>query len=246
MPANYNVSPRSLGRQLHIPRMAIAAAAIILLFATHVRASIAYFVVDSQSSWLQETRKLVGPALGGSKTGVPQSLGSDTTHFFGDMYVDIQDTTIQLLPGASLSAMVTGDYAPHDYVFQDPPGDPYPIGVTPQANYGISLPAIGGSIVQYNLRMDNGAPGVGFPSTPIALVGDHFNLGGQAMSFTDGREAFLSVITPLNESKSLVGEPFIFFWIWGQRHRHLGRRCSNNSCTLVIQSGVDDRLWRHQ
>ena len=154
MPANDNVSPRSLGRQLHIPRMAIAAAAIILLLATHVRASIAYFVVDSQSSWLQETRKLVGPALGGTKTGVPQSLGSDTTHFFGDMYVDIQDTTIQLLPAHSISAMVTGDYAPHDYVFQDPPGDPYPVGVTPQANYGISLPAIGGSIVQYNVRLD--------------------------------------------------------------------------------------------
>ena len=43
--------------------------------------------------------------MGGSKQAVPQYAGSDLTSFFGSMYVDIQDTTIQLLPRARTSAL---------------------------------------------------------------------------------------------------------------------------------------------
>ena len=87
-------------RRLDRGKVAIAALAALFLFATNAKANIVEFQVVQELSSLKTTTKLVGPALGGSKTGVPQFPGSDTTSYYGRMFVDIQDTTIQLLPGA--------------------------------------------------------------------------------------------------------------------------------------------------
>ncbi len=213
-------------RRLDRGKVAIAALAALFLFATNAKANIVEFKVDQANSFLQVTTKLVGPALGGSKTGVPQygtagvlGSGSDITSFFGSMYVDIQDTTIQLLPGAYISAAVgapgapsmafpggePGLYSPYDPVINDP-SSAVP-GFNPNSNYGTAVPAIGLVAVQYNLRIDNGY--TGFPSTPMSLAGDNFNLGGQAMSFSAGRQAFISSLG--NDTGDLINDPFFFF-----------------------------------
>jgi hypothetical protein len=78
----------------HGSKLIFAAATILFLFTTTTRASIQEFTTIYPQSFLKYTTKVVGPALGGSKTSVPQYVGSDTTAFFGSMWVDIQDTTI--------------------------------------------------------------------------------------------------------------------------------------------------------
>ena len=109
-------------------KLLLAAAAVLCLFATSVQANIVPFRVRQDLSFLKSSTKLVGPALGGSKQGVPQYVNSDVTSFFGSMSVDIKDTTIQLLPGAYISAEIgapgdggiPGRYAPFDPVVSDP------------------------------------------------------------------------------------------------------------------------------
>lgn len=71
------------------------------------------------------------------------------------------------------------------------------------------MAAIGLKAVLYNLRIDNGAVPFGFPSTPMALAGPNFNLAGQAMSFTAGRQAFISALG--NDTDDVIGTPLLFF-----------------------------------
>ena len=79
--------------------------AIVALFlsSTVAWANVVEFQVIQEQSSLTQSLKLVGPAVGGSKTATAQSVGSDVTSFFGSMFVDIQETTIQFLPVPTLA-----------------------------------------------------------------------------------------------------------------------------------------------
>jgi hypothetical protein len=131
------------------------------------------------------------------------------------MFVDIQDTTIQLLPGAYISAAVTapgdggipGRFAPYDPVDSEPlASQPFP-NFTDNGNWGLAVAAIGLKAVLYNLRIDNGYSAV--PSTPMALAGDNFNLAGQALSFSAGRQAFITALG--NDTDDVIGSLLALF-----------------------------------
>ncbi len=211
-------------RRLDRGKVAIAALAALFLFATNAQANNVEFEVDQSLSFLKNTTKLVGPALGGSKIGTPQYAGSDTTSFYGRMYVDIQDTTIQLLPGAMISAAggpggsgnplflaapgeggVPGLFAPFDPVFTDP-SSATP-GFNPNSNWGLAVAAVGLKSVVYNLRIDNGNAFA--PSTAMPLAGINFNLAGQGIGMVNGRQAFISALG--NDTDDVVGSPLAFF-----------------------------------
>jgi hypothetical protein len=202
-------------RRLDRGKVAIAALAALFLFATNAQANMVEFEVNQGLSTLKYTTKLTGPAVGGVAPGTPQYAGTDTTSYFGRMYVDIQDTTIQLLPGAYISAAVgapgeggvPGLYAPFDKVFADP-SSATP-GFNPNSNYGIAVAAIGLKAVLYNLRIDNGAPAFGAPSTAMTLAGNNFNLAGQALTMVAGRQAFISALG--NDTGDTIGDPLAFF-----------------------------------
>ena len=115
------------------------------------------------------------------------------------MYVDIQDTTIQLLPGAMISAAggpggsgnplllaapgggVPGLFAPFDPVYNgsehcQSPASTRIATTAPPYLRSVWWPCsttFGSTMVTTSH---------GFPSTPMTLAGDNFNLGGQAMS----------------------------------------------------------------
>ena len=57
------------------------------------------------SSSLKQSNKIYGAGIG-VHNSVPQYAGSDTVQFYGHIYVDINPTTIQLMPGSSMSAAV--------------------------------------------------------------------------------------------------------------------------------------------
>ena len=224
-------TPRN--RRLDRGRVAIAAIAALFLFAANAQANVVEFEIKPGSteqnlSYLTYTTKLVGPALGGSKTSIPQKNGqgvygeaSNKTHYFGSMYVDIQDTTIQMLSGATFNAMPTGSYVPAD----PQPGDSDYVssatpGTTPNGNYGLAVTAIGLQAVIYNLVLDFGWQGNddnpgGNPSTPMTLAGENFNLAGQAMEFKAANQAFISALGNDSITYSDPSEtekfPFIFF-----------------------------------
>ena len=84
-----------------------AAGAVLILFVGTARATIVDFVLVQSQSYLKQDVKLYGPTVGVA-TSVPQAPGSDTTTYYGHFYVDITPTTIQLMPGASIKAAVTG------------------------------------------------------------------------------------------------------------------------------------------
>jgi len=185
------------------------------------------FAIIPELSYLTFNTKLTGPAVGGVAHGVPQQAvagpygeASNKTHFFGRMYVGIEDTTIQLLPDASISAVETGAYAPAD----PQPGNGAYIstanpGTTPDANYGLALPFLGMQLAMYRVVLDNGWQGnaanpAGFPSTPMPLLGNHFNLAGQAMEFKQGNQAFASLLGNTSISYTDPANdrvPFLFF-----------------------------------
>jgi hypothetical protein len=187
------------------PVRIIATAAALFLFSTDALANVVEFQVIQGQSSLTQSLKLVGPAVGGSKTATPQAAGSDVTNFFGSMFVDVQETTIQLLPGAYISAAATGAYAPFDPISSAP--NPASPGVNQNSNYGFVEYATGLLEAQYNLRIDNGWSGA--PSIPMPLAGENFNLAGQAMSFSAGRQATISYFG--NESHSVIGDRFVLF-----------------------------------
>jgi len=231
-------------RRLDRGKVAIAALAA-LFFATNAQANIVEFTLVQSQSYLKDTTKLVGPALGGSKTGTPQygssgvlGSGSDITSFYGKMSVDVQDTTIQLLPGAYISAAIgapgdggsPGRYAPFDPVFKDP-SSATP-GFNDNSNYGIAVAAIGLKAVLYNLRIDNGYSAV--PSTPMPLAGSNFNLAGQAISFSDGRQAFISALG--NDTDDVVGALFALFGTAGSDIGTIDLTPGATTLTLPVHS----------
>ena len=188
-------------------KVTILAAAVFLLLAPTTRANIVDFLIDQPASTLLETGKVSGPLIG-DHTVVPQAPGSDVTTYYGHIYVDFQPGTIQLLPGSSIRAAVTGNYAPFDPVSSDPVGPPAQ-GTTP-GNYGLEIPALGVVAVQYNLMIDFGYTAGAIASTPMAINGGgQFDLAGQAMQFVDGREAFVSNLT--NVSDNVVGGEAVAF-----------------------------------
>ena len=232
-------------RRLDRGKVAIAALAALFFFATNAEANIVEFTLDQSQSYLKNTTKLVGPALGGSKTGTPQygtsgvlGSGSDITSFFGKMSVDVQDTTIQLLPGAYISAAVTapgeggvpGLFSPFDPVISDP-SSATP-GFNPNSNWGLAVAAIGLKAVLYNLRIDNGYSAV--PSTPMALAGPNFNLAGQAMSFSDGRQAFISALG--NDTDDVIGALLLLFGTAGSDIGTIDLTPGATTLTLPVHS----------
>lgn len=198
--------------------VAIAAATVLFLSATSARANLVEFVLDVDQSYLTQSIKLVGPFLGGSKTSVPQqnphggpfypTEASDKTHWRGSLYVDLQPTTIQLMPGSYMSGAYTGSYVPHDPVVSDPISPPGNTGTEP-GNYGLAIPSLGMFLVQYELVMDISNPSNGFLSTPMPLAGNNFNLGGQALQFIDGRQASISGLG--NDTRDLTNGLFAAF-----------------------------------
>ena len=82
MPASKTASTSPCGWCRKSRTATIVATTALLLFASNAQGEIVTFHVDSNLSWLKQTVKAVGPALGGSKTGSPQFPGSDTTHFY--------------------------------------------------------------------------------------------------------------------------------------------------------------------
>jgi len=196
-----------------------AVIATFLVFATNAQAEIVEFKVVQSLSKLTQTMRLSGWVFGGGSTMSPQFAGSDVTSYVGGMFVDIQDNTIQLMPGASITAAigapgaggVPGLFAPFDPVVA-PPSLTTP-GLNPNSNYGWAAGGIAGQkLVQYGVQIDNGAPASGLPSTPMQRAGINFNLSGQGMSFATGREASTSTLLPEdNVTRSLAGETFLRF-----------------------------------
>jgi hypothetical protein len=206
-------------RRLDRRKVAIAAAAALFLSAASARANVVDFVLTQSASSVKNTVKLIGPVFapfGGSVTASPQGPLGDQASLFGHIYVDITPGSIQFLPGSYITfqGLGSGNYAPFDPVISDPPGPP-PVGTTPNADFGYAFPfaPLNLSAVLYNLRWDFTAPPqsglpMGVPSTPIGLAGQNFDMGGQAMSFTDGRQAFVSGLG--NDSSNNIGFPSLY------------------------------------
>lgn len=191
-------SPR--GRRLGRGKVAIAATAALLLFATTARAALVDFVIVQAQSSLKQTNKIYGPAVG-SQTTIAQVAGSDTAPLYGHIYVDLNPGTIKLTSSSWVNFATTGNYAPYDPVYSDPVGPP-PVGTTP-GNYGLAAPGILLSAVQYNLE-SSFAPVLG-PISNLPLVGNNFPISGTALSFTKGRQAFVTALG--NDTDDVIGTP---------------------------------------
>jgi len=206
-------------RRLDHRKVAIAAAAALFLSAASARANVVDFVLDQNLSSIKNTIKLIGPVFapfGGSVTAQTQGPLSDQASLFGHIYVDIQPNSLQFLPGSYITFVGkgSGNYAPFDPVISDPPGPP-PVGTTPNGDFGYAFPfaPLNLSAVNYNLRWDFTAPPqsglpMGVPSTPVGLAGQNFDMSGQAMSYTDGRQAFVSGLG--NDTGQVIGFPALY------------------------------------
>jgi len=206
-------------RRLDRRKVAVAAAAALFLSAASARANVVDFVLTQNLSSVKQTIKLIGPVFapfGGSVSSLPQSALSDQASLFGHIYVDIQPNSIQFLPGSYITfqAKGSGNYAPFDPVISDPPGPP-PVGITPNSDFGYAFPfaPLNTTATLYNLRWDFTAPPqsglpMGVPSTPIGLAGQNFDMSGQAMSYTDGRQAFVGGLG--NDTDDVIGFPALY------------------------------------
>jgi hypothetical protein len=206
-------------RRLDRRKVAIAAAAALFLSAASARANVVDFVLDQSLSSMKQTIKLIGPVFapfGGSVSSLPQSANADQTSLFGHIYVDLQPNSIQFLPGSYITFVGkgSGNYAPLDPVIHDPPGPP-PVGIQPNSDFGYSFPfaPLNLTATLYNLRWDFTAPPqsglpMGVPSTPIGLAGQNFDMSGQAMSYTDGRQAYVSGLG--NDTSGVIGFPSLY------------------------------------
>lgn len=192
------VSPRD--RRIGRGKVAIAALAALLCSATTARANLVDFVIVQAASSLKQVNKIYGPAVG-SQTSVAQAPGSDTTNVYGHIYVDLNPGTIKLTNSSSISYVTTGNYAPFDPVINDPVGPP-PVGTTP-GNYGLAMPGILLSAVQHGIKA-NFSTILG-PISNLPLVGNNFPLGGTALEFTAGRQAFVTALG--NDTGDMVGIP---------------------------------------
>jgi len=206
-------------RRLDRRKVAVAAVAALFLSAATARANVVDFVLSQNLSSMKQTVKLIGPAFagfGGSVSSQTQSALSDQASLFGHIYVDLQPNTIQFLPGSYITFVGkgSGNYAPLDPVISDPPGPP-PVGIQPNSDFGYSFPfsPLNLTATIYNLRWDFTAPPqsglpMGVPSTSIGLAGQNFDMSGQAMSYTDGRQAFVSGLG--NDTDDVIGFPALY------------------------------------
>src|SRR5690348_12500780 len=110
---NLGLSPR--GRRYDRGKVAIAALAALLMFATSARAGIVDFEIDAVASQIKYTAVTDLTSAGvGKVTSTPQTnpdpgQQADNPHFYGHIYVNLDNTngTIQLLPGSYISAITT-------------------------------------------------------------------------------------------------------------------------------------------
>jgi hypothetical protein len=186
----------------------IVAIAALFLTATSVQAAVVNLTVVPGLSSLK-----IGGNIDASSVGGPgfknlpisaQGPGGDITSYSGSISIDLQPGTIQLLTGSSIVAANSGVWSPAG---TNGGGDPV-AGTFAPANYGVQVAAIGALSTYYNLVMDFGAPIVGIASTPTPLVGNNFNLLGQAMSYDTGRTAITSGLG--NGDSNYAGFPTIF------------------------------------
>jgi hypothetical protein len=179
------------------------------------------FVVDMNLSNIKQTVKLIGPVFapfGGSVSSQPQSALADQAGLYGHVYVDVQPNSLQFLAGSSMSFFPrgSGNYAPADTVPNDPPGSqPPPVGIQPNSDFGYAFPfsPLNLTATIYNLRWDFTAPPqsglpMGVPSTPVGLAGQNFDMSGQAVSYSQGRQVYVSGLG--NSSDSIIGFPALF------------------------------------
>lgn len=193
------VSPRD--RRIGRGKVALAALAAILCSATTARANLVDFVIVQAQSSLKQVNKIYGPAVG-NQTTTAQVAGSDTAPLYGHIYVDLNPGTIKLTNSSAVNFVTTGNYAPHDPVTSDPLGPP-PVGTTP-GNYGLAAPGIGLSAVQHNLKSNFSNTLLG-PISDLPLGGTNFPLASTALEFTQGRQAFVTVLG--NGTDDVVGSP---------------------------------------
>jgi len=187
-------------------KLTMVVAAVIFLLATSARANVVDFLIDQSASSFTQTNTVFGKAIG-TYVLQAQAPGSDTAPVYGHVYVDFQPGSIQLLTGSQIRGVVTGDYSPFDPVVSNPVGPPGQ-GTTP-GNYGLKHATLGIEAVQYNIQIDFGYTVGGIVSTPMVLAGGTFDLGGQAMQFVDGRQAFVSGLA--NDTSSIIGSLFGIF-----------------------------------
>jgi hypothetical protein len=183
-----------------------ASAALVLIGTSSARATMVSFDIDiAQSSMtISQTWNLTEIGAG-IHTTTPQSAGSDTTRLYGTLLVDLTPTTIDIGAGGTSSTISfesTGDYAPFDPVTSDPTP---PLGVTPDANYGLQISALSMRLVEYELEAYLASGG------PVALAGGAFPLlpGVDFMIGKNGRVAFYSAIGA--DTEDVVGDPLAAF-----------------------------------
>jgi hypothetical protein len=191
--------------------VAASALAVLLLAAPTARAGVLPFVIDQSQSFLTYQSVIdLTAGMGGIQASAPAFPGSDTSALYGEMYIDVQPTTIGFAAGSQISTAVSaapgvggvpGSFRPYDPVVSDPVGPP-PAGVTPNANFGLVAPGIGLTAVVYN-QVQTLVPGA-----PMPLVGNNFDLAGQQAVATDGRQAFVSFLG--NDTGNFAGFPTLF------------------------------------
>ena len=190
-------------------KVAIAAAAALLLFATAAQAQPPETLIINptlSSITFGETINLA--ALGfpgddghGNYVAVNQlgQAGSMTTHYSGALMLDTSTTpgAIQLLPnGSQINALNNGVWFPGENP-NGSVGTPTIAGGTvgpAPGNYGFQFTSLGVlgntnhlilNILPLNQDLPIGAPN-GLGNAPMTLSGNNFNLAGQALVATDG------------------------------------------------------------
>jgi hypothetical protein len=197
--------------------LAAAAVAAFGLVASSAQAAVVNLVIDPSASSLALSGEIDAPSIGQAhKAFLPQGVGALTTTYSGSINIDLQPGTIQMLPGSSIVAADSGIWAP-----APGPGGPNddPVGSfggagSTSANYGVMIPSFGVQQNYMGLVFDFGVPAqpaipTGIPSAPVALSGGGtFNLTGQGMAFTAGRQLFVSPLG--NDNSSAAGFPTLF------------------------------------
>lgn len=201
-------------RRPHLPLVTIAAAALLLLAALPANAGIIDLRIDISKSFMTVSQKFDLSAIGaGVYSTAPQFPGSDTTSLYGQIFVDYNLTTIELLGGSQINFAtgapgaggVPGVYAPFDPVVTDPKFPP--VGTTPGGNYGLSIGSpVSLKQVEHHLRGDwvSGGPR---PLSPGPMGTSTFPLvpGSDFLTGTAGRIAYSSALG--TSTDSVVGFP---------------------------------------
>lgn len=198
----------AFGLRLHLRLACAAIVAYVLCQLSNAACAnvVEFAIVQDFRSSIQLDFTYAGTVFGGTKvSATAQQLGSNLTRYVGNMYVDLQPPTaahpfgtIQLLPGSSVRAVVSGSYSPAVDALN------HPIAGTQDANYGYSVSQLGLTTAYRELRLD-------FPSLPtngpqdLSLSGS-FDVGNLALFFASGSESFLS--PGFTNTVSMSGVPF--------------------------------------